>query len=955
MQSPELGYLRNVHRSVLDALQSAAHQAQLLKFEGAARDCRRVSGALHLSRFEGAARVMDDAAEFALAIQKKTLDSRIEQPVDAFCKALDSVKQYVLDILADAPDVPMKLWEAYRTLRLGRKQGAHPSQLFFPLVKVAFWSPVNQSKSFDEKKLQERRSQFASALLPWVKDPTQTHSLGQARLALEGLLSEQPMGAGFVGFIKAAIAALDTVSQKTNSDSFDRLVFGRIDQELKNFAEQRALPAEEAWRYLLYVVAFGQIQSRAVLEVKEKHRLNEYVELIKNESRRHGKTLDEQALLPVKEALSNVKDAWGKLVQNSGSIHDLERPVKQLSERLPEFNHPAIKRLGDALFQLTHGLKTGNVSLTPALSEEIATMLMLVEQAVEAKGRVSLQYEQSVLTQIQRTLAAVKGDAQQLQSIPSPQVDEESIKRSQRALRIQVLTEVKIEMQAAEEALDVWFKGEDENKEEVIQTARPLKRLVAILQMSRLPEAAKVLTEVISGLESLLGKGRNNSAESDKANVSGKMAALGLYLDAEMAEQADALRFLGVEPVQAQSEKDHVSIPAPAPLYVQPVHAPAAPPAAPKIQFSAPKPTIQEPPAPLVGDEDVVVNDEMLDIYLEDFVEQLDTMKRGSMVLSRDLKNKEALGDIRRAFHTLKGSGRMVSGLERLPNASEKIELFLKKWIGEERPATPQLMNAIDEAINIFEGWRDELSRHHKVKVLATELLAKFNPAKYPEYQDVYTSAEATVEVIAPAQAPEPQPAEPVVSKNVFVGDIVVDRELYDMYLVEAKQSVQVLVRDWALACHSAQKAVSKAFMGAGHKLGSSSKTIGFGELAEVSYLLERWAERHLDGGEWIGQKEAEDVGQLVSHAEGLFNAIVEKERLVLNKALVQQVEAHLHSNNTEAPKSQVVQAPVWAAKDSGDAELKKKIRAGLEKEIASVRAHLGALESLLMLVDTEE
>jgi len=60
-----------------------------------------------------------------------------------------------------------------------------------------------------------------------------------------------------------------------------------------------------------------------------------------------------------------------------------------------------------------------------------------------------------------------------------------------------------------------------------------------------------------------------------------------------------------------------------------------------------------------------------------------------------------ALIAIRRAFHTLKGSGRMV-GLARLGEAAWAVEQTMNHWLQDERAATPDLLSLVFMAHDYF-------------------------------------------------------------------------------------------------------------------------------------------------------------------------------------------------------------------------------------------------------------
>jgi chemosensory pili system protein ChpA (sensor histidine kinase/response regulator) len=98
------------------------------------------------------------------------------------------------------------------------------------------------------------------------------------------------------------------------------------------------------------------------------------------------------------------------------------------------------------------------------------------------------------------------------------------------------------------------------------------------------------------------------------------------------------------------------------------------------------------------------IDRELLEIFLEEASEVVATIY-GNLMVCRDVPHdREALTTIRRGFHTLKGSGRMV-GLTDLGEVAWQCEQVLNKWLKEEKPATPGLLAFIDLAQDSFGGW----------------------------------------------------------------------------------------------------------------------------------------------------------------------------------------------------------------------------------------------------------
>lgn len=77
-----------------------------------------------------------------------------------------------------------------------------------------------------------------------------------------------------------------------------------------------------------------------------------------------------------------------------------------------------------------------------------------------------------------------------------------------------------------------------------------------------------------------------------------------------------------------------------------------------------PAPTIVQPLAATDEDEDSVIDDEIIEIFIEEAAEVHETLAEYVPLWAANMADHEALMTVRRAFHTLKGSGRMVEALD---------------------------------------------------------------------------------------------------------------------------------------------------------------------------------------------------------------------------------------------------------------------------------------------------
>nr|MDQ6923845.1 Hpt domain-containing protein [Pseudomonadota bacterium] len=114
---------------------------------------------------------------------------------------------------------------------------------------------------------------------------------------------------------------------------------------------------------------------------------------------------------------------------------------------------------------------------------------------------------------------------------------------------------------------------------------------------------------------------------------------------------------------------------------------------------------------------------ELLDIYLTEADEVLDTIASSTAELKARPDDREALTTVRRGFHTLKGSGRMV-GLTDLGDLAFEVEKAHNRVLEEDRPATPALLALIDVAQTSFREWVNTLRRTGRVTPDAAHIRA---------------------------------------------------------------------------------------------------------------------------------------------------------------------------------------------------------------------------------------
>jgi len=299
------------------------------------------------------------------------------------------------------------------------------------------------------------------------------------------------------------------------------------------------------------------------------------------------------------------------------------------------------------------------------------------------------------------------------------------------------------------------------------------------------------------------------------------------------------------------------------------------------------------------------VDKELLEIFLEEAAEVVGTIAASLESLREVPHDKESLTTIRRGFHTLKGSGRMV-GLMELGEVAWQCEQVLNKWLKDEKHANAGLLAFIDLARSSFASWVESLKESAAARIDGAqiarqaellksdqEIAAPAAPTAPIAAAEVAAAVEPVAEATAPA-TPEPSapaaepaftfesldltfppaeearavatpaPGEPAPQElqslesaastesagadaEVMVGSLAVSRSLFTIYLGESEQHVNALDAELSRIESAPMHPVGADFMRAAHTLASSSRTMGFEAIAAVAAALEKWLQAAID------------------------------------------------------------------------------------------------------------
>ncbi|MGH8488194.1 MAG: Hpt domain-containing protein [Gammaproteobacteria bacterium] len=231
---------------------------------------------------------------------------------------------------------------------------------------------------------------------------------------------------------------------------------------------------------------------------------------------------------------------------------------------------------------------------------------------------------------------------------------------------------------------------------------------------------------------------------------------------------------------------------------------------------------------------------ELLAVFIEESNEIVAALAQHLETCRRKSSDHVALTEIRRGFHTLKGSSRMV-GLTALSASAWALEDLLNSWLELRKPATPALLDLLALAQRRFAEWTGGLKRDGRVNADNAELLAG---AARMKASDLCALAGATA---TPATVPD------VVEPDILIGSAAIPATLFVIFQREAAEHQRRLMDQVDQLSKHSEAALDAEFVLPAHTLASISRTVGLPYLADLAHALEQWLDtlirqsKHLD------------------------------------------------------------------------------------------------------------
>ncbi|WP_293779483.1 Hpt domain-containing protein [uncultured Oxalicibacterium sp.] len=373
---------------------------------------------------------------------------------ETIVQAYQALLEYLEELLAGTPHQPVRLFPYYRALLEARGvERIHPADLFFPNLSIRPQLPV-APQALAQDDYVALRKRFERGLLLYLKGDAASGQAG-ARLMCDVLqrVEQAQFKPQARVFWWVLAGFLDAIAQgNLTADLYAKQLLARINLQIRRLGDGSESIAERLLHDALFFLAYVTDPAPLAQQIRAAYRLDGMVPH-DYERRRYGK-IDAQALAMARERLVQAKLLWNRIAAGDvAGATAFQTEITALAEAAVRLDAPALAKL---LRELS-GIARHAAHTTPgdALSLEIATSLLFIEQALQQIAHLPEGFAERADALTARLLSAVAGE-----SLGSSAAWLDDISReAQQRQTINVLAgELQTSLRQVEKRLDAYFR-----------------------------------------------------------------------------------------------------------------------------------------------------------------------------------------------------------------------------------------------------------------------------------------------------------------------------------------------------------------------------------------------------------------------------------------------------------------------------------------------------------------
>ena len=889
----------------------------------------QVHGTLQMVELYGAALLTEEMEKLTQAILNESVTS-IDDAIDVLMQAILQLPQYLEHLGSSRDDFPMVLLPLLNDLRAARGDSLlSDTSLFKPDLSPARLqvSPVISARLQDPKvlgHLRKLRQMYQFALAGVIREeslPAHFNYMQKVLQRLIRLCQKTPTGELW----KAAGAFIETLQANANPvNTAVKALLRELDTEIRRLTDEHSTilqqPVPEAlFKHLLYYVARArEIDLPQARALRETYQLDTAlpsdsdVDAARSRVSGPGRAAIHSVVSALNEELARLKDQLdlfvrAELRQNS-ELDELLPGLRQVANTLAVLGLGIPRKVVTEQLELVERLSHQADAIDDGTLMDIAGALLYVEASLA--GLDNDRYEGST------------GQDDETVFLGSQELSDanEALIRESRNTLEQVKSSI-VNFIASQ-----WDTREIEHVPGLLHSIRGGLSLVPLERASAmLTSAEQYVTEVL-----LHGKRVPDWRELD--TLADAVTSIEYYLERladgitdndsilRLAEDSFAqLGFpVGQEPTWQKAGAD---------------------PAGDEPPVLEPEIPVVEPIAPVQKTSDhELLDDEILGIFVEEAEEVLQAIQDQYPRLRQNYEDRAALTEVRRAFHTLKGSGRMVGAIS-IGELAWSIENLLNRVIDQTLKLGDDMFILIDEVNARLPSLIDEFRTGHSGGDVG-DLIARAEAlATTRRTETASTGTETADQDQDPAPVPESQPrdsqsdapeSQPELTADEAAGPDshdLIDDEILEIFVEEAAEVLETIREHLPMLLRqhedrSALTEIRRAF----HTLKGSGRMVGAEVIGELAWSVENMLNRIIDGSIFM----TEDTASLLQDVTDIVPDLVadfENRRPASRDTSVFEARANALANGeipgggmpTAEPEEAIAQAATEAGHDEDE------------------------------------
>jgi chemosensory pili system protein ChpA (sensor histidine kinase/response regulator) len=873
----------------------------------------QVYGTLHMVELQGAALFAEEVEKFAVALR----DGRIkdnEQGFELLMRAILQLPDYLEGLLAGQQDNPISLLALLNEMREMRGEtGLRKENYFRPNLSIE--APVKTDSLPANIKIQSLAEKIhpylMSALAKLIRGTDPVSSLKVIAAVIEMLLKVAD-GADARRLLWVAAAYLEGLQDGSLLVSREsKPLLGKIEQQIRLLATQDEVGLDAdvvntLLKGMLYQLANSNAAGSRALVVKQTFQLERFTAEGAATLGGMNAELKKTVSADIMEELARVKDILDIFVRSErlgvDSLKPMVQSLSNMAETLDMLQEASLCATLRAQVEVVQQLLKGEADASDDTLMGIAGAILTVESALGEWGLVA---------------PLEKADAADEQ-VSDAETSPEAMAEHQRVTR-QVMKEAREDLIKVREAINSYLER-PEDKTSLVPIPELLHLVIGSLKLLSYKRVAQVLTSCGEFIERELIAADSLPEAMKLDALADAVMSIEYYLEAfvqsrvhpgsvlDVAENAVSLMGYAVTegsgkqatglsftedslfemPVEesldeADTELAEESVDSllPEAAVEELVSLESVAVQESEIEVPAhkgvPDTNRQEQSAPVAEAPAVnnarseLIDDEILEIFVEEAEEELEKIGELLPRWSSNPGDEESLKDLRRCFHTLKGSGRLV-GASEVGEFAWAFENILNKVIDGTLTSNATIFDLLEQAWqvlpNLMEHFKGGAAPGDDAELLRQMAEEIVQPGGIKMVEPTMAAARPRVE------EEQSKVASGVVERSDDVPDL--DPVLLEIYSKESQGHLAVITEYLQLVEEGGSRKVSEPIIRALHTLKGSSNMAGVTSVADVSVSLEKYSKTLQALQEKVGDKGLEALRGCVDYTNAMLSYLLD-------------------------------------------------------------------------------